>query len=119
MSRKAGDANPSPLCPLLHSSSYCGTLHRDTCEVAALRGAKKASKGCICIKSGIKYEFEMHRYKINFRALIFLVIYTHFLLRGNKSCFNKGLFCSPPSPLSSNRSISFALFFSRSHNRNF
>lgn len=27
MSRKAGDVNPSLLCPLLHSFSLCRTLH--------------------------------------------------------------------------------------------
>ena len=32
MSRKAGDANPSPLCPLLHSYSLRRTLHAGTVE---------------------------------------------------------------------------------------
>lgn len=32
MSRKAGDANPSLLCPLLPSFSLCRTLHTGTVE---------------------------------------------------------------------------------------
>lgn len=32
MSRKAGDANPSLLCPLLRSFSLCRTLHAGTEE---------------------------------------------------------------------------------------